>query len=63
MEGTIKRLVKEKGFGFIRCQDSEYFFHRSSLINLNWDELQEGDTVNFDVEKSPKGPRANNVSK
>jgi CspA family cold shock protein len=63
MKGRIKRLVKEKGFGFIASEGSEYFFHRSSVLNVNWDELEEGDEVSFDVEKSQKGPRASNVSK
>ena len=63
MTGTIKRLVKDKGFGFIASEGSEYFFHRSSLVDTNWDDLREGESVKFDVEKSPKGPRANNVSR
>jgi CspA family cold shock protein len=60
--GTIKRLAREKGFGFIRDDGGqEWFFHRSSLQGVSFDTLQEGQRVNFDEEQSPKGPRAGNV--
>ena len=62
MSGTIKRLVREKGFGFIQATDGqEYFFHRTALQGNDFDTLREGQAVTFDVEKSPKGPRATNV--
>jgi CspA family cold shock protein len=64
MIGTIKRMVKDKGFGFILGPDAEYFFHRTSVIEpTKWDTLKEGDSVQFDIEKSPKGPRAANVTR
>ena len=59
-EGTIKRLVADRGFGFIAASgDNEYFFHRSGVDNF--DSLQVGQSVTFDVEQGPKGPRAGNV--
>lgn len=63
MTGTVKRLLKDKGFGFIEAQDgNEYFFHRSGVASGNFDQFKEGITeVSFDVERSPKGPRACNV--
>ena len=62
MQGTIKRLVREKGFGFIRCSDGqEVFFHRTGLQQMDFDGLQEGTAVELDVEQSAKGPRATNV--
>ena len=62
MQGTIKRVIRDRGFGFIRSTDGqEIFFHRSSLQGLNFDDLSEGDAVEFDVEQSEKGPRAANV--
>lgn len=60
--GKIKRLVRDRGFGFISDTDGrEVFFHQSSLIDVQFDALQEEQTVEFEVEKSPKGPRAINV--
>jgi CspA family cold shock protein len=60
--GTIAKLVRDRGFGFIRGNDGkDVFFHRSGLMNLNFDDLEQGATVDFEVENSPKGPRANRV--
>ncbi len=59
--GTIKRLVRDRGFGFIRDDGGqEWFFHRSS-VQGNFDQLNEGQRVQFDEEPSAKGPRAGNV--
>ena len=61
--GTIKRIVADRGFGFIAADDAkEYFFHRGGLDgSLDFDRLVGGEKVDFDVEASPKGPRANRV--
>lgn len=60
--GTVKRLVRERGFGFILGQDGvELFFHRSALQGAAFDTLVEGQAVTFDVEKGEKGPRAANT--
>jgi CspA family cold shock protein len=61
--GTIKKVVADRGFGFIAAEDAkEYFFHRGGLdSSLDFDRLLGGERVEFDVEQSPKGPRANNV--
>ena len=59
--GTIKRIQRDKGFGFIRSTSgTEYFFHRSA-VQGSFDSLSEGQRVSFDEEDSPKGPRAGNV--
>jgi cold shock protein len=60
--GTIKRLVMDRGFGFLSGDDGkEYFFHRSS-VEGSFEGLQEGQKVTFDVESNaPKGPRASRV--
>ena len=61
MAGTIKRLVRDRGFGFIRDDNGqEWFFHRSA-VEGNFDDLNEGQRVSFEEEPSPKGPRAANV--
>jgi len=60
--GKIKKLVRDRGFGFISDTDGrEVFFHQSSLIETKFDALNEEQTVEFEIEQSPKGPRAINV--
>jgi len=60
--GKIKKLVRDRGFGFISDTDGrEVFFHRSSVLDGKFDGLNEEQSVEFDVETSPKGPRAINV--
>jgi CspA family cold shock protein len=59
--GTIKRLQRDKGFGFIRdTSGQDFFFHRSS-VQGDFEGLREGQRVSFEEEPSPKGPRAGNV--
>lgn len=60
--GKIKRLIRDRGFGFISDTDGrEIFFHQSSIIDAQFDALKEEQEVEFEVENSPKGPRAINV--
>ncbi|MBI3328044.1 MAG: cold shock domain-containing protein [Nitrospinae bacterium] len=60
--GTIKRVFKDRGYGFIRTPEGqEVFFHRTGLRNARLESLTEGDPVEFEVESSPKGPRAVNI--
>jgi cold shock protein len=60
--GKVKRVVSEKGFGFIEAADGgEYFFHQSACQGVRFDELREGQSVTFDKSQGPKGPRAENV--
>jgi CspA family cold shock protein len=60
-QGTIKKLVKDKGFGFITGGNGEIFFHRSAVEGATFDELSEGDSVTYNEGQGPKGPRAENV--
>jgi len=62
LNGTIKRLVSDKGFGFILATDgNEYFFHSSACGQTPFDELREGQAVIFDRGQGPNGPRGENV--
>ena len=62
MNGTIKRMVSDKGFGFVAAQDgNEYFFHQSACTATPFDDLREGQAVTFERGQGPKGPRAENV--
>lgn len=65
--GTIKKLVADKGFGFIAPTGggSDVFFHVSSVQGAHFDSLQVGQTVQFEIEDGAsrgKGPRAASVS-
>ncbi|MFA5271109.1 MAG: cold shock domain-containing protein [Candidatus Omnitrophota bacterium] len=61
--GKIKKLVRERGFGFISDTDgTEVFFHKNSLVGVEFDALNGTEDVQFEVEKSPKGAKAVNVS-
>jgi CspA family cold shock protein len=64
MFGTIKKIIRDKGFGFIVPDDGsdDVFFHRSKLApKVVFDDLREGDEVEFQVTKGEKGPQALNV--
>jgi CspA family cold shock protein len=63
MNGVIKKLITDKGFGFISVegQEKDLFFHSKSLVDVQFTDLHEGDSVTFEVEESPKGPNAVNV--
>jgi CspA family cold shock protein len=62
MTGTIKKLT-DKGFGFITDTkgQQDYFFHQSGVQGVGFDDLREGQSVEFDIGQRPKGPRAENV--
>jgi CspA family cold shock protein len=61
MTGVIKKIIRDKGFGFIKPDDSseDVFFHRSSLApRVQIEDINEGDTVQFQTRKGDKGPVA-----
>ena len=61
MTGVIKKIIRDKGFGFIKPDDGsdDVFFHRSSLAPRGQiEDLNEGDTVQFQTRKGDKGPVA-----
>lgn len=63
-KGTVKRIMRERGFGFILAEDGrEIFFHRSELQNVDFNELKEGDHLEFSVTKGNKGPQATDIKK
>lgn len=64
MQGTIKKKT-DKGFGFIAPSDQgkDVFFHSKNLVGVTFEEIQEGDSVTFETEDSPKGVNAVNVQR
>jgi CspA family cold shock protein len=63
MNGAIKTITQNRGFGFIRADDgTEYFFHRSELRGgLEFEQLREGQRVRFEAQQGEKGPRAGDI--
>lgn len=63
MTGHVIRLVRDRGFGFIRDEEgNEYFFHRSGCVDgTTFEQLYEQVPVTFEEEPSPKGPRVSYV--
>ena len=63
-KGTVKWFNAAKGFGFIsRSSGEDVFVHFRSIAGDGYKSLNEGDTVEFEVEKGPKGLQAANVTK
>jgi cold shock protein len=60
-QGTIKKLIANKGFGFIAGDRGELFFHHSALQGVKIEALHEGQKVEYEEGQGPKGPRAENV--
>jgi CspA family cold shock protein len=60
-QGRIKKLLADKGFGFIEGERGDIFFHRTALVDTTMEALQEGQLVEYDEGRGPKGPRAENV--
>jgi CspA family cold shock protein len=65
MTGSIKTLVRERGFGFIAREGEakDLFFHSKDLNGVLFEELKEGDVVSFDVVQGDKGPSAKGVTR
>lgn len=62
MNGTIKNMHTDKGFGFIRGEDGkDYFMHRSAVKNAKFEELEAGREVRFEDSEGSKGLRAEDV--
>ena len=65
MNGTIEKLITERGFEFIAREGEAkgLFFHSKELKGVTFDELKVGDAVTFEVVDGEKGPSATNVSR
>ncbi|MCK5141599.1 MAG: cold shock domain-containing protein [Candidatus Heimdallarchaeota archaeon] len=64
MKGTVKRIMYEKNFGFLSVEDEEkdIFFHRSG-VKEDFNDLRDGEEVEFDLEDTDRGPQATNIVK
>ena len=65
MTGTIKRIMMDKGYGFIASDelDKDVFFHSTELVGVEFNDLREGDAVTFEVKETEKGMNAVQVSR
>jgi len=64
VKGSIKKIVRDRGFGFIAAEDGrDVFFHRSELLEVDFMDLREGDQVEFDVKQTDRGPNATQVQR
>ena len=63
-KGTIVRIM-DKGYGFISIEgnDKDLFFHANELQDINFDDLKEGDSVEFEVVDGNKGPSAVKITR
>jgi len=62
VKGTVKWFNERKGFGFLSQDDGEdVFVHYSSIEGSGFKNLTEGQAVEFEVQKGPKGLQAVNV--
>ena len=60
-QGTIKKVIADRGFGFIEGERGELFFHHSALEGATIEALRVGQGVTYEEGRGPKGPRAENV--
>ena len=65
MNGTVKKKVEDRGFGFIarEGESKDLFFHSKNVVGTTFEELREGDAVTFEVVQGDKGPAAEQVTK
>jgi CspA family cold shock protein len=60
-QGKVKRLVPDRGFGFIEGGRDDLFFHHSEVIGVSFDQLKEGQMVDYQIGQGRKGPCATSV--
>jgi CspA family cold shock protein len=60
-KGKIKKIVSDRGFGFIEGERGDLFFHHSEVKGVTFEELREGQTVEYEVGQGKKGPCATSV--
>lgn len=64
MQGVIKKLVADRGFGFIAAERGDVFFHHSAVVNGQFEDLKEGQRVEYELDearRTERGPRASSV--
>ncbi len=63
-KGKVKWFNNQKGYGFVTTDEgTDVFVHYSAIQHEGYKTLEEGQAVEFDIEKGPKGDQATNVKK
>ena len=60
-EGKIKKLISDRGFGFVDGEKGDLFFHHSEVQGVAFEELLEGQSVTYEIGEGRKGPCATSV--
>ena len=60
-EGKIKKIVSDRGVGFVEGERGDLFFHHSEVQGVSFEELQEGQMVQYELGQGRKGPCATAV--
>jgi CspA family cold shock protein len=60
-QGKIKKLVSDRGFGFVENDRNDLFFHHSEVSGVSFDELREGQVMEYEVGRGSKGPCAQKI--
>ena len=64
VKGTVKWFNNQKGYGFITPENGkDVFVHHTAIQGEGYKSLDEGQQVEFEIEKGPKGEQATNVVK
>jgi len=58
LKGTIKKVIADKGFGFIQGDKDDLFFHHSAVQGTTIEQLREGQAVEYEIGQGRKGPCA-----
>jgi cold shock protein len=61
-KGIIRRLLEQRGFGFIHSEDGrDFFFHRSDVLHVPFEALRVGQAVEYTLMATTQGPKARRV--
>ena len=60
-QGTIKSLDSEQGIGYIETDQQQVSFHRSNVQDVAFEELRQGQTVEYEIEAGAQGQTATSV--
>jgi cold shock protein len=60
-QGTIKKVMADRGFGFIKGDQGDIFFHHSEVQGVAFEDLHEGQKVEYQIGEGKKGPCATSV--
>ncbi len=60
-QGKIKKIVADRGFGFVESDKNDLFFHHSEVFGVGFDDLREGQVMEYEIGRGAKGPCAQKI--